>query len=232
MGHDDIHELTAAYTLDALDEADAREYEEHLRDCSRCRDELRELSEVAAALAYATAAPPPPPALRERILDEVRRDGSNVVPFRARRTFFATAGLAAVAACAAIGLGVWAFSLQGSLDKERRAGRSRDSVIALIADPAATKRPLSGGKGTLVVGPDRSGALVLSDVDAAPKGKDYEAWVAQGEEVKPAGVFEGGSERLVKLEHSVPPGSTVMVTIEDDGGVDVPEGKPLFRASA
>ena len=230
MGNE-IHDLTAAYALDALDEADAREYEAHLRDCVRCRDELRDLSEAASALAYATPAPSPPPALRERILTDVRRDGSNVIPLRARRTFFATAGLAAVAACAAIGIGFWAFSLQDSLDEERDANRAQETAIELISDPASTRTPLSGGNGTLVVGRDRSGVLILSGVGAAPENRDYEAWVAEEAEPEPAGLFDAGSENIVVLERPVPPGAEVMVTLEKEGGVAQPEGDVLFRAT-
>jgi anti-sigma-K factor RskA len=217
MGHDEIHDLTAAYALDALDEADSRAYEEHLRDCPRCRDELRDLSEAASALAYATAAPAPPPALRERILTEVRRNGSNVVPLRARRTFLATAGVAAVAACVAIGLGFWAVSLQDSLNEERDANQSV---------------PLAGGRGELIVDHDRSAVLILDGVRAAPEGKDYEAWVATDGRVEAAGVFEGGRERVVTLDQPVPPDATVMVTLEEEGGVSQPEGNVLFRAQA
>jgi anti-sigma-K factor RskA len=230
MGNE-IHDLTAAYALDALDEADAREYEAHLRDCRRCRDELRDLSEAASALAYATPAPSPPPALRERILTDVRRDGSNVVPLRTRRTLFATAGLAAVAACVAIGIGFWALSLQDSLDEERDANRAQETAIELISDPGSTRTPLSGGNGTLVVGRDRSGVLILSDVGAAPKDRDYEAWVAEEAQPEPAGLFDAGSEQIVVLERPVPPGATVMVTLEKEGGVAQPEGDVLFRAT-
>lgn len=217
MEREEIHELTAAYALDALDEGDAREYEEHLRACPRCRDELRELSEAASTLAYAAPAPAPPPALRERVLDEVRRNGSNVVPLRARRTFLATAAVAAVAACVAIGLGFWAFSLQDSLNEEREANQTTS---------------LAGGRGKLVVGDDRSAVLILYGVPAAPVGKDYEAWVARDGAVEPAGVFEGGRERVVTLNKPVPPDASVMVTLEQEGGVAQPEGEVLFRASA
>ena len=34
---DGLHELTAAYALDALDDHETREYEEHLRRCEQCR---------------------------------------------------------------------------------------------------------------------------------------------------------------------------------------------------
>jgi anti-sigma factor RsiW len=232
MEREEIHDLTAAYALDALDEGDARAYEEHLRDCPRCRDELRELSEAASALAYATPAPSPSPALRERILDEVRRNGSKVVPLRARRTFVATAAVAAVAACLAIGLGFWAFSLRDSLDEEREANQAQQTAIELISDPGSTRTPLSGGNGTLVVGRDRSGVLILSGVDAAPSDKDYEAWVADEAAPEPAGLFDAGSENIVLLERPVPQGATVMVTLEQEGGVPQPEGDVLFRASA
>ena len=94
METDAIHELTAAYALDALDDAEVREYEDHLARCPRCREELASLGEAAAALAYAADAPAPPPALRTRILEQARSERPNVVPLR-RRT--ASMGLASSA---------------------------------------------------------------------------------------------------------------------------------------
>jgi len=79
-----LHDLTAAYALDALDPEDARGYEAHLARCERCREELASLSETANALAYATEAPAPPPELRARILQEVRDERPNVAPLRPR----------------------------------------------------------------------------------------------------------------------------------------------------
>ena len=46
MEADTLHDLTAAYALDALDPEDAREYEAHLARCERCRGELASLSEA------------------------------------------------------------------------------------------------------------------------------------------------------------------------------------------
>src|SRR5207253_6326006 len=45
MGTQALHDLTAAYALDALDEPERREYEAHLARCEQCRDELASLSE-------------------------------------------------------------------------------------------------------------------------------------------------------------------------------------------
>ena len=79
-----LHDLTAAYALDALDPEDVRSYEAHLARCERCRDELASLAEAVDALAYATDAPVPPPELRARILQRARDERPNVVPLRPR----------------------------------------------------------------------------------------------------------------------------------------------------
>src|SRR6185437_9200888 len=101
MEADALHDLTAAYALDALDSEDARRYEAHLARCERCQGELASLSESASALAYATDAPAPPADLRSRILEQARSERPNVVPLRPRwvKPFVA---VGAVAVCAAV----------------------------------------------------------------------------------------------------------------------------------
>lgn len=62
------HDAAAAYALDALDPAEAEEFEEHLAGCDDCRREVAALRETAADLVLAEPAPPPPPALRAAVL--------------------------------------------------------------------------------------------------------------------------------------------------------------------
>ena len=69
-----VHELTAAYALDALDAAEQREFEEHLRSCESCREELASFQTAAASLGFGVESPEPPPALRGRILERVQAD--------------------------------------------------------------------------------------------------------------------------------------------------------------
>src|SRR4029077_152043 len=117
----DVHELTAAYALDALDPEEREIYEAHLAQCAHCREELASLGETATALAFGVASPAPPDRLRGRILAAAAAERENVVPLPMRRPWLirATATAASVAACAAVGLGIWASTLSRSLDHAR-----------------------------------------------------------------------------------------------------------------
>ena len=229
MEADTIHELTAAYALDALDEREEREYEAHLARCPRCREELASFTETATSLAYGVESPGPPPELRDRILVRARAERPNVVPLRpAWRSW--TAAAAAVAACAAIGLGIWAVTLSRSLDRTRSAKEQQASVLSIVSDPAAHRFALSGSHGTLVISHTGAGALLVSNLRPAPSGKTYEAWVIQGKTPRRAGTF--GEAKPFKLTRPIPQGAVVEVTLERHGGVDAPTTKPITAAQA
>jgi anti-sigma-K factor RskA len=201
----DVHDLTAAYALDALSAEEADAYEQHLAQCERCREELAGFSEVATALAYGAVAPEPPPRLRASILDAAAAERSNVVPLPRRRWVErGTALVAAVAACVAVGLGV-ALSQSGS------------TVVT------ATVFLQSGGKAT----------LNTSGLAAAPRGKTYEAWVIpSGRSPRPAGLFRGGQDSSLALRGRMPPNAVVAVTLEPAGGSRAPTTTPIFRTHA
>jgi len=225
MEADALHDLTAAYALNALDAEEARRYEAHLARCERCQRELAELSESAGALAYAAEAPLPSADLRARILDRARAERPNVVPLRPRwlRPVIAAA---AVAACAAIGLGLWAVSLSGKLDRREAALARQQRVAQILAQPGSRK--ISFSRGTLVVGPDGKGALLLNKLAEPGPGRTYEAWVADGGAPQPAGLFAGGTTIAVPLERPVRAGATVLVTEEKAGGTEAPTQTPFL----
>lgn len=232
MADEPLHDLTAAYALDALDERERAEYEAHLAGCERCRIELASLAEAAVTLAYGVDAPLPPPHLRQRIIEaaEAEAERTNVVPLRRRPVFQAVAGVAAVAAGLAIGLGVWAATLQHSVDRARTAQASQSVALAIVANPDAQRHPLSGATGTLVVDPDGRAALVVQDLPAAPAGRTYEAWIMGSGQPRPVGLFHGGGTTVFPLEHTVPDGTFVGVTIERSGGAAAPTGPPIARS--
>jgi anti-sigma-K factor RskA len=209
----EIHELSAAYALDALDADEHRVFEEHLARCARCREDVASFQETTAALAYDVEAPAPPPALRQRILQRARSERPTVVPLRRRWVVPTTAGLAAAAAAAAIALGIWAASLSSELDR-------RAEVF-----------PVSDGRGSLVVAPGGEATLLLSGLGPAPSGKTYEIWVIKDDRPLRAGLFDEAETRTaVAVMRPVSEGDVVAVTLEAAGGVDAPTGRPLVMA--
>ena len=60
----DIHALSGAYAVDALDDDEREQFEQHLAVCPECRAEVRSFSETAALIAE-TEAETPPPSLRD-----------------------------------------------------------------------------------------------------------------------------------------------------------------------
>jgi anti-sigma-K factor RskA len=211
MDTESIHDLSGAYALDGLDDDERRAFEDHLAGCERCREEVAAYSVAAESLAYGAGPAEPPPVLRDRILVAARAERPNVVPLRPRWAY-PVAAVAAVAACVAIGLGIWNVSLHNRL--------SNPQALQTV--------PVAGTPGSLVVGSNGSAALVLYRLDSAPAGKTYQAWVINGKKAPvAAGLFRGGGTTFVPLASKVRTGSVVAVTVEPAGGSDAPTTKPF-----
>jgi anti-sigma-K factor RskA len=198
----DLHDLTAADALDALEPDEAQAYEEHLGQCEQCRAQLAELNDSAAALAFGTVAPAPPQRLRESILAAAAAERSNVIPLPQRRWMpRVLAVAAAAAACVAVGFSVSALQSSGT--------HVVSAAVVLAADRTAT--------------------LQVSGLAAAPQGTTYEAWIIPvGGAPRPAGLFAGAN---VSLRGKLPPHATVAVTLEPAGGSTAPTTPVLVSAA-
>jgi hypothetical protein len=71
MRHEDYKEMLALEAADALEAGERAALEEHLSSCAECRAELREMSDVASALAFTVAPVAPPAHLRSRLLEQI-----------------------------------------------------------------------------------------------------------------------------------------------------------------
>ncbi|HZG36091.1 MAG TPA: anti-sigma factor [Gaiellaceae bacterium] len=230
MAHQ-IHDLTAPYALDALEVHEREAFEAHLAGCETCRDELEGFWAVTGSLAAAAGGPPPPAELRNRVLREVARERATVVPLRSRLALPAFASVTAVAAVLAVGVAVWAGSLARKLDDARTEAATNGHAVAVLSDPAARSVRLPGVDGRVVVSQTGRAVLVVSGLEAAPAGKTYEVWVVEDGAPAPAGLFSaGGARTVVPITRPVPTGAVVAVTLEDEGGVEVPQGPPVFAS--
>jgi anti-sigma factor RsiW len=229
-----IHELTAGYALDALAPAERRAFEEHLEGCERCQEELGALWQTTEALAVAASGPVPSDALRGRIVAAARAEPQTVVALEARRSRLVPAlgAAAAVAAIVALAVGLWATQLSGDLDEARLALEQQRRAAAVLADPDASTVALEAGQGRLVVSPEGDAVLVVDDLDPAPEGMTYEAWIIRDGDAAPAGLFPGGDGRdVLGLDGTVEPGDVVALTVEQAGGVEVPENDPIVAST-
>jgi anti-sigma-K factor RskA len=231
MGSEQLHELSAAYALDALGSREREEFEAHLSACETCRADVAAFTETAAALAYAVPPAAPPDRLRADILRRAAEDrpAAVVLPFRRRRVESALSAGLAVAAAAAIVLAIWASSLHGKVGQERSALRAREQAVAILGDPLASRRALKGAGGELVVNRTGSGVLVMQELAPPPAGKTYEAWVIKGGDTLPAGVFSNG--QAVLLTRAVGRGAVVAVTVEPAGGSLHPTHTPFVSST-
>jgi len=67
----DIHSLSGAYAVDALDDTERADFERHLAECPECRAEVASLRETAAGLSALTQTTPPA-SMRDAVLAGVR----------------------------------------------------------------------------------------------------------------------------------------------------------------
>jgi anti-sigma-K factor RskA len=240
----DVHMLSGAYALDAIDDDEEREaFERHLEECEACRIEVRSLREVAAALGDAVAVAPPPE-LRHRVLDRIAAT-PQLPPVAAVRTHRAAgrpderrAGWrVAVAAAAVVLVGGGAVGAGVELVQARRADEQARRVLSLAADPAARRvsgAVAGGGTATVIVAGSQA-ALVADGVRVLPEDRVYQLWLVRPGEIVSAGLGPegtGAGGRWSRLITGVRAGDQVAISVEPAGGSAQPTTKPLVAVQA
>ena len=134
MTCDEVRELLAALSLDALDVDERDAVEDHLASCPGCASELRGYQETAAALALALPQVEPPTRLKGRVLAAAASDRAARRPTWWRRLAARRASplglVAALALVVAVGAALWAASLQSQLAEQHALAASLESQLA------------------------------------------------------------------------------------------------------
>ncbi|WPP32972.1 anti-sigma factor [Streptomyces sp. CL7] len=242
-GSAELHTLTGAYALHALDADERTAFERHLRHCAPCAAEVAEFAATAARLGLAVA-DAPRPELREQVLrrvSEVRQDppraAGPVVGARLSRALRG-AGRWALAACvaAAAGLGgvaAWQHERADSArEQARRAEQRVDELAAVLAAPDArtvTARLDGGATGTVVVSRNRDRAVfVASGMRPPPEGRVYQLWYDDHGAMRSAGLMNPTrTTQAVLLRGGLDGASGVGVTVEPAGGSAEPTSAPV-----
>jgi hypothetical protein len=143
----DLHTLTGAYALDALDPgSELTRFTHHLGRCQSCASEVRGFREVATAMAFA-ATTEAPPELRDHVLAAVARTRqlppevrTHARPRRTRGTAPWIPWLSGVVATAAIAVAVFFGFAQAHTQNELNAARAQNHALA--ADQARVEAEL------------------------------------------------------------------------------------------
>lgn len=235
----DLHRLSAAYVLDALDDAERVAFEAtYVRDDDVVADVL-EFREVAAALA-ASEATPPPAHLRSMVLAEVSRtrqlaprlpDGVSDLAERRRRR--ATTGLLALAAAVVLILGSAVLLRLGSNEPS-----FADQLAAVLAEPDSQVLTLlpteaaDGGSIRVVWSETAERAVVIGDrLSLPPDDRVYELWLIDSGGPVPMSLLDraaDGSIRAVVALAGQP--AAWGVTVEPPSGSPAPTGDILYLA--
>ncbi|MFI0239836.1 anti-sigma factor domain-containing protein [Streptomyces sp. NPDC016845] len=242
MNTADLHTLTGAYALHALDPEEQAAFERHLDACPACVQEVRELSATAARLGRAVMVVPPD-GFKESVLrriDGVRQEpprtaapASVPAALRGRRLsrWALAACLAAVAALG--GTTVWQYQKAEDARQEARAAqRATDQVADVLAAPDArtrTARLAGGASGTVVVSQERDKAVfVAASMARPPGGKVYQLWFDDGGTMRPAGLMDPGrGAQSVLMAGPVGKATGMGITVEPAGGSQRPTSAPV-----
>ena len=174
LDHDEVSEMLAIYSLDALPADEAALVEQHLADCRRCQADLASLREVAGLLAGSATSPPEE--LWDRIAAELTEPASGppltppVIAIGTSRKprAWRVAAIGLVAALLAV-LGVLSYRVVnldnrvGGLQSALAQHGPSQQVALALADPAHQKVQLTA-KGSTIArhrrrAPRRAGLL-------------------------------------------------------------------------
>jgi anti-sigma-K factor RskA len=221
----DIHALSGAYAVDALDDGERAQFERHLAECPDCRSEVDSLREAAALLAETTATTPSAE-LRDRVLADIvnvrplppvvgqaQEETATVTPLEPRRRRRIVPFLAAAAAVVAIGAGgiVWQQVNDGPPDRVEQ--------IQAASDVQRFTVPVGDG-GTATVYRSKKlneAAIVTKGMPSAPSGHQYVLWLQHDDVMVPAGTMPAGADNEVVLSGDAASANGMGITVETAG---------------
>jgi anti-sigma-K factor RskA len=230
----DIHALSGAYAVDALDDIERAQFERHLAECPACTAEVRSLRETAALLAETTATAPSAE-LRARILTDIttvrplppvvveETNHATVTALEPRRRRRVVTFLAAAAAAVVIGTGGVVVVQQLGDDKPD----SQYSQVMAAGDAQSFTVHLDDGATATVVRSKEMDKAVIKtkDMPAAPDGQAYALWLQHDDVMVPAGMMPEGPDNEVVLSGDAATASAAAISVE-------PAGKEPTRPSS
>lgn len=244
----DLHTLSGAYALDALEGEERDRFERHLAHCRRCADEVRGLTATATRLAFAAAEEPPadlrsrvlaaatvtrqlPPATTSTRASAPRSQGRPAAPPLGTRL---VAGFAAACLLVAVTAGVFGISAEQRLQAAQAQNRAISAVLSAPDARVASQRVTHGGTATVVVSrAERKVVVTTRDLPALPSSRVYQLWFIGPSRVASAGLLPGanGGNTAPVLASGLQAQDRLGMTVEPAGGTSQPTTTPILVMS-
>jgi anti-sigma-K factor RskA len=226
--HTSYQEEIGAYLLGALTDHERQAFEQHLDDCSACREEVERLRPAAEVLPRSVEQVEPPPSLKASLMNVVETEARERSDAPARRPFWERfmprVPRPALAAAAALALGLLA-----GLGVAQLGGDDGRTVTAALTGPQA-----QGASAELEI-TDDGATLVAKGLSRPTDGSVFKVWVLRrGEQSpNPDAVFlptrDGSAD--VPVQGQLEDGDQVLVTSERNAQAQTPEGTPFIAAT-
>lgn len=237
-GTTDLHELSGAYAVDALDGRERERYEAHLARCAPCRAEVDDL-QAAVARIGAVAEEAPPPSLRADLLgliDTTRQERPGPAAVESRRWRPTGDGRHRWAAAAAAALVVVAVGTGVTLARSASDPVDGPTEVVLAARDAAMV-PLTGPEGVTAnfhyAVSEGRGVLSAQGLEPLDDGRVYELWILREDALEPAGLFQPDADgrATAVVAGRFDDAAGVAVSVEPEGGMPAPTGPVVLEGT-
>ena len=244
MSDIDLHHLSAAYAVDALDPHERQAFEAHYESCEVCRADVVAFRETLRHVAESSATPPPA-SLKQRVMADIattRQLSPTVVPIARRGTtrHLTTRHLTTrrtamllVAAAAVLAIVVGVVAVGGGSEPDAFAAQ----LAALLERPDVRMvdlAPKGAAAGTFRVAWSASmgqAVLIGENLSPAPTAKAYELWLIAGKDALPMSVLDlAASGSVHRIVHTSTDPSAWAITLEPRQGSPVPTGAIMYIA--
>lgn len=218
----DVHALSGAYALDALEPLERARFEAHLADCLPCRTEVAALHDTAAVLATLSAVYPLL-ALRHRLLSAIHltpqlrppTSGQQEPTHTSSRLGRLLAVAAAVVVLGATGAAVF--------DETERVHARVMARTVLDADDVQSRQVgLNEGAFTIATSRQLGLLAVVADMPELGPNRVYQLWVIT-DAARSLALLEDGQGFT-----AIPDRGRLAVTVEPTAGSPQPTTVPLF----
>ena len=234
----DLHTLTGAYAVDALDAGERAAFQAHLAECDACADEVAGLRATSAVLGVAVAVTPNEE-FRRRLMSQVRNtrqqaplagsETGRVLPLlrRARTTSRALLAVAAALVVLAGSLGAVAIQQQNRAQTLQRAASDVASVLAAADAQTMTGGGDQGSSARVIMSRSKASAVFVGQsMPDVGRERALQLWVLGDGNPRSVGVIDAGAPIVA---HGVKPGLRLGVTVEPAGGSRQPTTTPIMQ---